>query len=110
MVLYYDNDISGRLVNGTAMPVERVYCLRLNDFEPEDWEILQRAYENLPGWAGVGEHGCSCWFGTSESAPFLVASVEPSGPIVTGILDEQVWNEWHKTFEPVLSQLPNFEA
>jgi hypothetical protein len=110
MALYYDNDTTSRPESGESVPVERVYCLRLNDFEAKQWEQLMRIYESLPGWVGVGEHGCPAWFSKSEQPPFLLASVEPSGLLVTGSLTPHAWQAWHEAFAPVLSRLPNFEV
>jgi hypothetical protein len=110
MAIYYDNDASHLPAAGSAVPVERVYCLRFNEFVPEHWENLQRIYESLPGWAGIGEHGCPCWFGGSESPPFLVASVEPSGLQVTGSLPVDDWSNWHEAFLATLKELPTFEV
>lgn len=110
MAIFYDNDASYLPTSPTAAPVERVYCLRFNEFKPEHWERLQRIYESLPGWAGVGEHGCPCWFGSSSSPPFLVASVEPSGLQVSGSLPERDWSRWHDVFLASLAALPTFEV
>jgi len=109
MALFYDNDPSS-LPSGTSVPVERVYCLRFAEFEEEHWEELQRVYESLPGWVGIGEHGCSCWYGKSEEPPFLSASVEPSGLMISGSLPPHDWTEWHEAFNPVVSRLPHFEV
>ena len=110
MTLYYDNDASYLPASSDAVPVERVYCLRFHEFSSTQWEQLQSLYESLPGWAGVGEHGCPCWFGTAEQPPFLVASVEPSGLQISGSLPSHDWRKWHEAFMAGLSGFPSFEV
>jgi hypothetical protein len=110
MAICYDNDASHLPANEGAVPIERVYCLRLSEFDPAQWERLQRLYESLPGWAGTGQHGCPCWFGTTEHPPFLMASVEPSGLQVTGSLPSADWSQWHNAFLDGLPGLPLFEV
>ena len=110
MAIYYDNDASPLPVASNAVPVERVYCLRFHEFSSKQWEQLQSLYESLAGWAGVGEHGCPCWFGIGEHPPFLLASVEPSGLQVSGSLAPNDWSKWHEAFMACLRDLPTFEV
>ena len=110
MGIYYDNDAYHLPASSGAAPVERVYCLRFHEFSSEQWERLQSIYESLPGWAGVGEHGCPCWFGTAELPPFLVASVEPAGLQVSGSLNPDDWRQWHEAFVARLPDFPIFEV
>jgi hypothetical protein len=110
MALHYDNDASYLNAPDGYVAVERVYALRISEFNESDLKHLQEAYEGLPGWAGTGSHGCSCWFGREEVAPYLVASVEPSGLQVSGILRPQEWHSWHEALVTKLSQFPVFEV
>ena len=110
MALYYDNDASHLTASEGYVAVERVYALRFSEFSEDDWKSLQGVYEGLPGWAGTGSHGCSCWFGREQAAPYLVASVEPSGLQVFGALRPQDWHSWHEALVTKLSQFPVFEV
>ena len=110
MALYYDNDASYLKPPDGYAAVERVYALRFSEFEEKDWKRLQAIYENLPGWAGAGSHGCPSWFGREEVAPYLLASVEPSGLQVSGALHEHEWQSWHEALESKLFQFPVFEV
>ena len=110
MALYYDNDASYLKAPEGHIAVERVYALRFSEFSEVDWKHLQETYEGLPGWAGIGSHGCPCWFGREEAAPYLVASVEPSGLQVSGVLRPQDWHCWHDALLTRLTQLPVFEV
>lgn len=83
---------------------------RFSEFGEADWKRLQEAYELLPGWAGIGSHGCPCWFSRGEEAPYLVASVEPSGLQVSGVLRKQEWQSWREALEAKLSRFPVFEV
>ena len=110
MSLYYDNDALHLPAGGGSVPIERVYCLRFSEFGQSEWNRLQALYESLPGWSGIGEHGCPCWFGATESPPFLLASVELSGLQVTGSLPPTEWVKWNETFVRALPGLPIFEV
>jgi hypothetical protein len=110
MALYHDNDASYLKAPDGYVAVERVYALRLSEFSESDLKHLQETYEGLPGWAGTGSHGCSCWFGCEEVAPYLIASVEPSGLQVSGVLRPQDWHSWHEALVTRLPQLPVFEV
>jgi hypothetical protein len=109
MALYYDNPTSLSAAAG-SVAVERVYALRFAEFGEAEWQQLMRLYETLPAWEGEGEHRCSCWFGKSESAPYLLASVEPSGLVVTGVLQEREWERWHTQFVSAIGTLPTIEV
>jgi hypothetical protein len=110
MALHYDNDTSYLNTPVGYVAVERVYALRFSEFNESDWKRLQETYEGLSGWAGTGSHGCSCWFGREEAAPYLLASVEPSGLQVSGVLRSQDWSSWHEALSTRLSQFPVFEV
>ena len=110
MALYYDNDASYLNAPVGYVAVERVYALRCSEFNEDDWNRLLETYQGLPCWAGTGSHGCSCWFGSEEVAPYLVASVEPSGLQVSGVLHPQEWHSWHEALSTKLSQFPVFEV
>ena len=109
MALYYDNSTSLSAPEG-SVAVERVYAIRFAEFGEAEWKELSRVFEALPVWRGEGEHGCSCWFGRSEVAPYLLASVEPSGLLVTGVLGKHEWQQWHSQLVAGLSELPTFEV
>ena len=110
MALHYDNDATYLSAPKGYIAIERVYALRFSEFSDDDMKHLQETYEGLPSWAGIGSHGCPCWFGREEVAPYLVASVEPAGLQVSGILRPQEWLGWHEALLPKLSQLPVFEV
>lgn len=109
MALFYDNNYSVSDASG-YLEVERVFALRFSEFHETDWAKLSQIYESLPSWQGQGEHGCPCWFSKSEEAPFLFASVEPSGLQVIGVLGEAEWTKWSDKFVSKLDTLPTFEV
>ncbi|NUO75914.1 MAG: hypothetical protein HOQ32_07860 [Lysobacter sp.] len=90
--------------------VDRLYCLSFSSFSDEHWSVLSKAYKTLPGWSGELDDGCPCWFGTSQSAQFLIASVEPSGLHVFGSLNEEHLQQWHVAFLRAMSSLPTFSV
>ena len=105
---YYDN--LGSQPDDGNVAIDRVYCLLFSDFSESNWAALSKAYESLPGWIGTGAHGCPCWYSASETAPYLVASVEPSGLQVFGTLPADGWEQWHVAFLKHTSFLPSFEV
>ncbi|RQP21155.1 hypothetical protein [Piscinibacter terrae] len=109
MALYYDNPTSLLSPEG-CVSVERVYALHFAQFGEAEWKQLLRTFEALPAWQAQGEHGCSCWFNRLEESPYLLASVEPSGLLVTGVLGKQEWEQWNSEFVANLPTLPTFEV
>jgi hypothetical protein len=99
--IWYDN-------NPEDGDVDRVYCLQLSGFSDENWSDLSDIYSTLPGWSGESDDGCPCWFGTTRSTQFLVASVEPSGLHVSGSLPNDKLQQWHVAFIRAISSLPTF--
>lgn len=70
---FYDNAF--RSVNKSDfVSVDRIYCLKLDLWEKDDWDTLAQIYEQLPEYLGDG-----CWFGQETSEQYLWASVEPTG-------------------------------
>ena len=110
MALHYDNDPSHFEVPSGYMAVERVYALKHGEFAEAQWQQLASVFESLPEWQGAGDHGCSCWFGRSEAAPYLLASVEPSGLQVSGIVTASQWQSWNERFVAQLGNVPTFEV
>ena len=104
---YYDN--SEAVDANGYVQVDRIYCLKLDQFTDADWALLADCYGRLPGWSGTGEHGFPCWFGSSESAPYLIASAEPSGLQVFGAVQPNDLRRWHDAFFDVCSKLPHSE-
>ena len=106
--IYYDN--SNSIDADGFLEIDRVYCLRLGDFTDSDWAVLSERYKTLPRWCGPGEHGFPCWFGSAEKAPYLIASVEPSGLQIFGAVPPDSLERWHESFVVVCQELPHFEA
>jgi len=107
MSIYYDNN---DLSPAGTVDIDRVYCLRFNEFTEQHWATLGQIYTALPGWIGPGLDNCPCWFGASVGQPYIVASVEPSGLQITGTLPRGDFDRWHDTFLPRLTELPTFDV
>lgn len=92
-VLFYDNLPSTEPPQG-MVAVTRVYALNFDQMTGGDCAVLELIYRHLPGFDPSLEP--QTWFGSSEtSPPFLLASAEPSGLLVEGILRTTDWNDWH---------------
>jgi hypothetical protein len=87
------------------LEVDRVYLLDWSAFTDADWAALGRAYERLPGWVTTGE-GCPRWFGARDEPPYLIASVEPPGLQISGVLSSRAWTAWDEAFRALVGPLP----
>jgi hypothetical protein len=106
---FYDNNTDHIPVTGSNMAVERVYCIRVDNFTEAQSQRLVEIYRSLPGWVDFLE-GIPCWFGTHGSTPSLSASVEPSGLIVSGTTPTGAWSEWDSSFQRQIAEFPKFEV
>ncbi|MGP4048985.1 hypothetical protein [Streptomyces sp. 2A115] len=117
---YYDNgeELSLDLGPGVLaadvamhwMAVERVYCLDWQRFTPANWDVLQRIYQDLPGWQPFSSD-VARWFSLDEDRDLhLWASVEPSGLQVAGVLTLGMWHGWDTQFRRAITNhgLPHF--
>lgn len=71
------------------------------DLPQSDWDKVISVYESMNGWLGNSEE--AFWYGSGPSAPFIYASSEPSGLVVTGNVDEMLWVGWVSKFCAKLS-------
>jgi hypothetical protein len=60
----------------------------------EDWMDLHAAYEAMPGWVGFDSQGNAYWFGHVQDDKHIEASMEPSGLVLSGYLDDADWEKW----------------
>lgn len=74
------------------------------------WEKLATVYQQLPGFCGNDSNGCPTWFGREGDARYLWASVEPSGLLVEGVLDDFEWQAWDAAFRAAASRVLGFEV
>jgi len=74
------------------------------------WDKLKDVYAGLPGWKGFDElSGCPIWFGKEgDDSEFLWASVEPSGLLVEGRLNDRAWIDWCNRFEKRATEVLGF--
>jgi hypothetical protein len=106
---FYDNNTDHIPVTGSNIAVERVYCIRVEDFTEAQCKRLDEIYRNLPGWVDYVE-GIPCWFGADGSVPSLSASVELSGLIVSGTTPKDAWAGWDADFQRQIADFPKFEV
>lgn len=59
----------------------------------ETWRSIAGVYQQMAGWRGYKD-GIPYWFGNDGDAQFLWASVEPSGLLISGNLDNDRWESW----------------
>ncbi len=106
MVPFYDN--SPDEGHSGTIEIDRVYCFAFHRFEDNDWSALDQVYRSLPGY--IGYDPVPRWFSSSElAAPYLLASVEPPGLQVVGVLPVADWREWDERFRAGTAGLPSYE-
>ncbi len=106
----YQDDLEPTSVDDLTclIEVERVYLLDWDRFETPHWESLARIHENLPGASRSAE--APWWFGDDEDVPpFLLATKEPAGLRVRGMLPEADWWAWDERFRAEAAGLPRRE-
>lgn len=89
-------------------PVSRTYNARY-DMPVDDWKKIEAVYQQLPEFRGYDESGCPTWFGVEGQGKYLGASVEPSGLLVEGVLDEEEWVSWDAAFRSYASRALGIE-
>ncbi|UXH79044.1 hypothetical protein [Roseateles amylovorans] len=62
------------------------------DWPESDWQKIAAVYESLPGWQG--DQPTASWFGVCGGEQYIIASVEPSGVLFEGNVDERLWAGW----------------
>jgi hypothetical protein len=97
MATFYDNPTDHIASHEATVPVERVYCLRVEECTESQLLALDQLYRSLPGWVDY-LHGIPHWFGRAGAIPALSASVEPSGLVVSGTAPIDAWESWDAAF------------
>lgn len=85
------------------------------DLPDEVWEVvIPQIYKSIAGWLGFledGENkGIPYWFSFDETKKHIWASVEPSGLVVEGLIEEEEWQEWKLQFKKIATQKLGFEV
>jgi hypothetical protein len=68
------------------------------DLSEEQWLAVDRVFREMDGWVGHAENdNTPQWYGTASSPKHVWASVEPSGLLIDGNLDQSHWTGWIST-------------
>ena len=68
------------------------------DLTEEQGLAVDQVFREMDGWVGHAEDdNTPQWYGTSSSPKHVWASVEPSGLLIEGNLDESHWTGWIST-------------
>ncbi|WP_116808196.1 hypothetical protein [Steroidobacter cummioxidans] len=62
------------------------------DLTDAEWMKVLAVYRAMDGW--VEGQNLPCWFGPLDSSRFVAASVEPSGLLVEGNLEPELFRGW----------------
>jgi hypothetical protein len=79
------------------------------DLSDADQKKLAAVFARLPNFCGYDEDSIPAWYGRSEETHHLFASVEPSGLLVEGVLDEHDWTVWDAEFRKLASDALGLE-
>lgn len=65
------------------------------DLTEKQWKIVDEVFRSLDGWLGCKlDDNTPQWYGTVSSKQYVWASVEPSGLLVEGNLEQALWTGW----------------
>ena len=97
---YYDNNYL-TAVNG-IVKIDRVYKVDESMFTECDYDKLGEIYKELPGF--IGDYfGCPYWYGLDYEF-YLTISFEPVGLQLTGLLYQNEFEDWERTFHTLLEK------
>ena len=75
------------------MNIEKSITLNIpGDLSDSDWDKVMSVYRNMDGW--IEGHDLPYWFGTEQNEIFITASVEPSGLVIFGKVNDLIWIGW----------------
>jgi hypothetical protein len=73
--------------------MERTITLNLPyDLSGSEAATILDVYRQMDGW--IDNKDLPCWYGTEQDDRFIWASLEPSGLLLVGNVDERVWIGW----------------
>ena len=65
------------------------------DLNEQQWAAVNQVFESMDGWIGAADNdNTPQWYGTTEAQKYVWASVEPSGLLIDGNLDQAHWTGW----------------
>lgn len=62
------------------------------DIPDKDWVKILDVYKSMDGWLEGNE--LPCWYDTEDDARYILASAEPSGILLYGELESDLWTGW----------------
>lgn len=74
----------------------------------EAWGRIANVYRSMDGW--IESADLPRWFGDEDAPQHIWASVEPSGLLVEGNLENDAWAEWTVLLSTRLSAALGFEV
>jgi hypothetical protein len=65
------------------------------DLSPSQWAAAVDVFRGMDGWLGFNPaDNTPQWYGRESDERYVWASVEPSGLLVEGNLDSDLWTGW----------------
>ena len=75
------------------LKMEKTITLNLpHDLSDSEQKKVFNVYEQMNGW--LDGYEVPYWFGTEKDEQYIYASVEPSGLLLCGKIDESIWIGW----------------
>ncbi len=63
-----------------------------NDLSDSEWNKVTEVYKQMDGWLDGLDY--PSWYGTESDAQYIIASIEPSGLVIYGKINQLLWFGW----------------
>ena len=94
--------------------IEGTYTIFTGRLTRAQDDALGQIFPQLPGQFRINpKDGMPYWYGQSDDEiPHLTASFEPSGIVVSGVVQQKDWAEWDAKFRQLVDEakIPRFPA
>lgn len=58
----------------------------------KEWDKVEKVFKELDGWMNHAVN--ACWYGEEGDERYIEASVEPSGLLLSGKIEDDLWTSW----------------
>jgi len=58
----------------------------------EEWDKVEKVFKELDGWMNHEQY--AYWYGEEDDDRYITASVEPSGLLLSGKIEDDLWTSW----------------
>ncbi|WP_133162468.1 hypothetical protein [Flavipsychrobacter stenotrophus] len=81
------------------------------DAPPEIWDKVPVIYQHLEGWLGYHvDSNLPFWYSFDENEKHILASVEPSGLLFTGLMEDAEWGIWVSNIKRLATEILGYKV